>query len=177
MVQTSKIKNLTIQLPIPYIAAPKSEEELDSPKNGTPDSKDSDSDSSFLKSLERTLKEGEADVKKGNKLFGKATNKRDRAKANEGSGKGGKLNFANKNDPIHILNELPKPTREALMAMTQAGGEACLLEYLDRHTAMLHNELNKATVFSQKTMYDKFSKLKAFMEIQGITFEPQTEFY
>ena len=182
-VQTSKIKNLTIQLPIVYLAAPKSgedsdDEERNATKNnsdgGTPGSKDSDG--SFLKDLEETLKEGAADVVRGEKLFGRKK-KRDRHQANQKGGKEGKLNYANLNDPILILNELPQPTREALMAMSATAGEACLIEYLNRHTNMLHNELNKATVHKQNTMYDKFLKLKQYMEVHGIAFEPQTDFY
>ena len=142
---------------------------------GTPGSKDSES--SFLKDLEDTLRVGEKDVERGKRLFTKAKKKRDRAKANEESEGGGKLNYANLNNPILILNELPKPTRDALKAMSTVAGEACLLEHLDRHTNMLHNELNKATVHKQTTMCDKFLKLKQYMEIQGIAFEHQTEFY
>ena len=54
---------------------------------GTPGSKDSES--SFLKDLEDTLREGEKDVERGKRLFTKAKKKRDRAKANEESERGG----------------------------------------------------------------------------------------
>jgi len=134
------------------------------------------SQSSFIKRLGDTVKEGEEDVKKGKVLFGA---KKNRAidEANKPSEKGEKLQFANKNDPILVLNELPLPTRDALMAMSAESGHACLLQYLDRHTNMLKNELSKAAVREQKTLCDKFEKLKGFMYTQKIQFEPQTDFY
>jgi len=134
------------------------------------------SQSSFIKRLGDTLKEGEEDVKKGKVLFG-AKKKRGIDEANKPSKKGETLQFANKNDPILVLNELPPPTRDALMAMSAESGHACLLQYLDRHTNMLKNELSKAAVREQKTLADKFTKLQGYMHTRKLLFEPQTDFY
>jgi len=128
----------------------------------------------FLEELKQTLKEGQKDVAKGKQLFKK---KRGHDKVIEKSEKGEKLQFTNKNDPILVLNELPPPTREALMAMSAESEHACLLNYLDRHTNMLKNELSKAVVREQKTLADKFTKLQGFMYTQKLLFEPQTDFY
>ena len=134
------------------------------------------SQSSFIKRLGDTLKEGEEDVKKGKVLFG-AKKKRGIDEANKPSKKGETLQLANKNDPILVLNELPPPTRDALMAMSAESGHACLLQYLDRHTSMLKNELSNAVVREQKTLADKFTKLQGHMYAQKLLFEPQTDFY
>ena len=143
-------------------------------KSGVRSPGSDDSDGSFLKDLEETLKEGQKDVAKGKQLLKK---KRDHEKANERSEKGEKLKYTNTNDPILVLNQLPPATKAALMAMSVTAGEACLLQYLDRHTNMLKNELSKSVVRGEKTLYDKFEKLQQFMKLQQLTFEPQTDFY